>query len=220
MKKHLLIILVMVVLVVLATTACGSDTAMTPQNSEPVIETPTPEPTPTPDVPENVVPATPESPAIPEEPPVVEEPTIEEPTTETPALDRRRHFEIRTSASRDSESGIAITGRGVGAMDSETKQTLLREIAEDVNYAFAEQLEGSDGSPLAQFNYHFQLNPDHATAHRGWITLDIKATGESILVSAADFGNRGRRVTLMTGGVRGTTLEFEELGAWIIDRGN
>jgi len=64
MKKHLLIILVMAAMAVLATTACGSDTAMTPQNNEPVIETTTPEPTPTsiPDVPENVVPVTPEEP--------------------------------------------------------------------------------------------------------------------------------------------------------------
>ena len=52
MRKHLLIMLAMVAVMVLATTACGSDTVITPQDNEPITETTTPETTPTPDVPE------------------------------------------------------------------------------------------------------------------------------------------------------------------------
>ncbi|MCL2547037.1 MAG: hypothetical protein FWE06_07605 [Oscillospiraceae bacterium] len=178
---------ILVVAKVLSFTACGGDPVVPPET--PGYVTPeipeTPETPTTP--PENgpgyyTPPTTPETPTTPEEPG----------TGETP-IDRRRHTEIRTGTDSASPVGLGISARGTGNLTSEQKQAFLREVAEDINYAFAEQLNGPDGA-VAKFNWHFTPQPNPALGdggHSGWITLDIPSTGQSLVVTSANFGPRG-----------------------------
>ena len=230
---------VVVAVMVLGATACGSEAVIPPQDA-PGITTQTPE-TPAPQTPAPETPAPQPDAPVQNDPPVgdsgdggdggdgpdgtndpTEDYTPDEPAEEitTPPIDRNRHVEIRTGGTSASESGINLQGRNFGTFDEETLTNTAREIAEDANYAFADQLKGPDGSPMAVFTPHFQhhANPDATRGHTAWITLDIKATGESILVNSADFGRRGFRVDLITGEQGGTRIDGGDFGKWLAER--
>ena len=232
--RYLLAPLVAIIMVLVS--ACGGGAVDAPEVDRPGYTTPTPE---TP-APHGMI-ETPTTPDVPDEPgngynggngadgqgangaDASEEPNqTDEPITGGD-IGRTRHVELRTGADSASPSGLGISGRGVGNMNSETKQIHMRELAEDMNYAFAGQLQGPDGSPIAKFTDHFSPNPTGAdAAHIGWITLDIKATGESILVLSADFNPR-RAAPIVTftglGDHGGTRVYYADFNQFLTDRG-
>ena len=223
-------LLPIVVAVMVFATACGGNAVTPPQVDQPgytVPATPDVTPTPTtPDVPQNGTPITPDKPengangtngdnGYAEEPGAPDVPTEDTPVADAPTpVERNRHFQIRTTGNQGSPSGLSLTGR-FGPMNAETKQTLVRELAEDANYTFADQLKGPDGAPVAQFTYHTAVDNN---TNIGWITLDFK-DGESILVASTDMNpNRPNNFSITLQGQGGRRFTPEQFGAFVAER--
>ena len=139
-------------------------------------------------------------------------------TTETPVIADGYKIGSFTALPNDS---VLLPGKGF-ASDKVQYENYLRDAQNEMNRAFADGLSGPDGMPVASFNYHFTPGKgepdvnDPETFNRGYMTLDIHETGESIRVSAANWENTP--YVELSGLGEYTFLTVDTLGDFIISR--